>query len=57
MQRMIGAAACLVLIVGFNVAVSAAPATVTLGVEGMTCGGCATGIEKTLGATPGVLEA
>ncbi len=57
MQRTIAAAACLVLLAGFGVAVSAAPATVTLGVEGMTCGGCATGIEKTLSATAGVLEA
>jgi mercuric ion binding protein len=57
MQRTIAAAACLVLLAGFGVAVSAATATVTLGVEGMTCGGCATGIEKTLAATAGVLEA
>lgn len=56
LQRAIAVTACLVLFAGFGLAVSPASATVTFGVEGMTCGGCATGIEKSLRATDGVHE-
>lgn len=34
----------------------AATRTVTLRVEGMTCGGCATSVEKALKATDGVMD-
>lgn len=37
--------------------VSAAVRTVTLRVRGMTCGGCATSVEKALKATDGVEQA
>ncbi|HEY0322767.1 MAG TPA: heavy-metal-associated domain-containing protein [Pyrinomonadaceae bacterium] len=39
-----------------SLGVSAATKTVSLRVEGMHCGGCATSIEKKLKATPGVEE-
>lgn len=39
------------------VSAMAAPKTVTIKVEGMTCGGCATSIEKALRAADGVLAA
>ena len=35
----------------------AATRTVTIRVKGMTCGGCATSVEKALKSTEGVLEA
>ncbi len=41
----------------FTFVAVAATQTVTLAVEGMTCGACATDIEKALMATGGVLEA
>lgn len=37
--------------------VSAATRTVTIRVKGMTCGGCATNVEKALKSTEGVREA
>lgn len=43
----------LVLTLGLGT-VSAAIRTVTLRVKGMTCGGCATSVEKALKATEGV---
>lgn len=46
----------LVLALG-SVAVSAAGATVTIRVEGMHCGSCASSVEKKLKATAGVEEA
>lgn len=49
------AAFALVLAFG-SLAVSAATATVTIRVEGMHCGGCATSVEKKLKATDGVEE-
>ena len=45
----------LVLALG-SVAVSAAGATVTIRVEGMHCGSCASSVEKKLKATEGVEE-
>lgn len=45
------------LVMSFGaVASSAASATVTIRVEGMDCGGCASSIEKKLKATEGVEE-
>ena len=57
MKRAIAVAFGFVLLLTFAFVVVAAPQTVTLHVEGMTCGGCATDIEKALRATCGVLEA
>jgi mercuric transport protein len=57
MKRVIALAFGVVLVASLGVFVYAATKTVTLRVEGMTYGGCATGIEKALGATDGVLEA
>lgn len=45
----------LVLIIGVG-SVSAAIRTVTLRVKGMTCGGCATRVEKALRSTEGVQD-
>lgn len=56
LQRTIAVTACLVLFAGFGFAITVASATVTFGVEGMTCGGCATGIEQSLRAVNGVVE-
>lgn len=39
------------------IAVSAATRTVTIRVKGMTCGGCATSVEKALKSTDGVTDA
>jgi copper chaperone len=38
-------------------AVSAATKTITMRVKGMSCGGCATSVEKALKATDGVMDA
>jgi mercuric transport protein len=57
MKRAVAIAFGLVLVSTFAFVVAAAPQSVTLRVEGMTCGGCATAIEKALRATDGVLEA
>lgn len=57
MKRAITIAFGFALLLMFAVVVVAATQTVTLHVEGMTCGGCATDIEKALRATDGVLEA
>jgi copper chaperone len=57
MKRAITIAFGFVLLATLGVVVLAAPQTVTLRVEGMTYGGCATDIEKALRATDGVLEA
>jgi copper chaperone CopZ len=46
----------LVVLAAASLSVSAASKTVSLRVEGMHCGGCATSIEKKLKATPGVEE-
>ena len=57
MKRAIAVAFGFVLLLTFAFVVVAAPHAVKLHVEGMTCGGCATDIEKVLRATHGVLEA
>lgn len=57
MKRAIAVAFGFVLLLTVDFVVVAATRTVTLHVEGMTCGTCATDIEKALMATPGVLEA
>lgn len=57
MRRAIAVAFGFMLWLTFTFVVVAAPQSVTLYVEGMTCGGCATDIEKTLSALDGVLEA
>jgi mercuric transport protein len=57
MKRVIALAFGVVLVASLGVLVYAATKTATLRVEGMSCGGCATGIEKALRATDGVLEA
>lgn len=51
------AVALLVALVFCAGSVSATTRTVTLKVRGMTCGGCATAVEKALKETEGVLEA
>jgi hypothetical protein len=38
-------------------AFAGAPATARLGIEGMTCGGCATAVTMVLKKTPGVITA
>ncbi len=56
-KNKIGALIVLTLVMALAaLSVSAAPKTVTIKVEGMHCGGCATSIEKKLKATPGVEE-
>jgi len=57
MKRTVAIAFGFVLLSTFAFVVVAASQTVTLRVEGMTCGGCATDIKKALRATDGVLEA
>ena len=49
-------AALLLALVFCTGSVLAATRTVTLRVKGMTCGGCATSVEKALKATDGVME-
>jgi copper chaperone CopZ len=56
-KRSIVGLSILALIMSFGVVVgSAASATVTIRVEGMHCGGCASSVEKKLKATEGVEE-
>lgn len=57
-RRQIIAAVALAVALAFGASgASAARATVTIRVEGMHCGGCASSIEKKLKATEGVEEA
>lgn len=53
-QLVIGFIAALLLV---TATLSAATRTVTLKVEGMTCGGCATTVERALKETAGVEDA
>ncbi len=55
-KLLLGFIFALVLSFGAN-AVLAATRTVTLRVKGMTCGGCATNVEKALKSTEGVMDA
>ncbi len=56
-RRKTAAVVVFALVLAFgSLAVSAATATVTIRVEGMHCGGCASSVEKKLKATDGVEE-
>ena len=55
-KRNIAGLLILAFVFSFGVAASAGSATVTIRVEGMHCGGCASSIEKKLKATEGVEE-
>lgn len=56
-RYVIAAAIAVVVLLAGGMDVRAATKTVVIKVEGMTCGGCATSIEKVLRGTDGVLEA